>query len=131
MVELVIRLELLELLLEGFALASYPLLVDIELVDLGINLSSQFGHNGLLFSQLKLEPANGLFVDVFLLQSTQVKVVLLVQLALVRQQFLVAAVNLIIQAREVMHELKQDMVRLTDSLGCILFGLAKGLNFHE
>ena len=56
---------------------------------------------------------------------------MLVQLALVCQQLLVAAVNLIVQAREVMHELKQDMVRLTYSLGGILFGLAKGLNFHE
>lgn len=30
-----------------------------------------------------------------------------------------------------MHELKQNMVRLTDSLDRILLWLAKGLNFHE
>ena len=70
LVELVIRLEFLELLLKGFALAGDPLLVDIELVDLGINLSSQFCHDGLLLAQLKLEPADGLFVDVLLLQCT-------------------------------------------------------------
>lgn len=96
LVELVVRLELLELLLERFALASDPLLVDIELVDLSINLSSQLGDDGLLLSQLKFEPADGLFVNVLLLQSTQVKVILFVQLALVRQQLLVAAVNLIV-----------------------------------
>lgn len=96
MVELVISCEFLDLLLKALALAGDPLLVNVELVDLRINLGPQFSGNGLFFGQFQLQIRDGLFVDVFLLEGAQVQVVLLVQLPFVGQELLVAVVYLVI-----------------------------------
>ena len=72
-----------------------------------------------------------LFVYIFLLESTQVKIILLVQLTLVCQQLLVRIVDLVVQRSEVVHELKQYVVCLRDGWGHVLIRLAKWLDFYK